>query len=300
MTTISSLGKTERVCSVDGCIISKIEARGWCRKHYERWKRNGDPLGGRIFPISKEEATKLRTAGLKRCSQCKEIKLLEQFYVASRNLLDGRMSECSACHRPTHREVRCVGVGEAYPGHNYVRDNTQRKHGRPRLCPDHSADVLGWKICVGCVEVLPTSAFGRHKSATDGFRSSCKDCRRDTGSTWRRENPDRVKAIQSTRRAQRLTDGAVSIGLSWHSLVELDGFKCSYCGILTDPEDRSWGTFGPTYPTLDHMVPLIRGGDHTIENSCLACGECNTSKNNKTLEQWFAAGGPPRLRRMNL
>lgn len=30
-------------CSVSGC-SAKINARGWCMKHYTRWKRHGDPL----------------------------------------------------------------------------------------------------------------------------------------------------------------------------------------------------------------------------------------------------------------
>lgn len=29
-------------CSVDGC-TSPIQARGWCPKHYHRWRRTGDP-----------------------------------------------------------------------------------------------------------------------------------------------------------------------------------------------------------------------------------------------------------------
>jgi len=30
-------------CKIEGC-DSKIEARGWCSKHYQRWRRHGDPL----------------------------------------------------------------------------------------------------------------------------------------------------------------------------------------------------------------------------------------------------------------
>ena len=30
-------------CTVDGCENEANGARGWCRKHYTRWKRHGDP-----------------------------------------------------------------------------------------------------------------------------------------------------------------------------------------------------------------------------------------------------------------
>ena len=33
---------SEKACSIDGC-TNKLLARSWCRKHYYRWKRTGDP-----------------------------------------------------------------------------------------------------------------------------------------------------------------------------------------------------------------------------------------------------------------
>lgn len=37
---------TKANCSVDGCASDAL-ARGWCSRHWQRWKRNGDPLLGR-------------------------------------------------------------------------------------------------------------------------------------------------------------------------------------------------------------------------------------------------------------
>jgi hypothetical protein len=33
-------------CSIEGC-EKPVQARGWCSAHWARWKRHGDPLGGR-------------------------------------------------------------------------------------------------------------------------------------------------------------------------------------------------------------------------------------------------------------
>lgn len=33
------------VCTVDGCATGAI-ARGWCAKHYQRWRSHGDPVAG--------------------------------------------------------------------------------------------------------------------------------------------------------------------------------------------------------------------------------------------------------------
>jgi hypothetical protein len=35
-----------RPCVIEGCEAKRV-ARGWCASHYTRWKRHGDPLGGR-------------------------------------------------------------------------------------------------------------------------------------------------------------------------------------------------------------------------------------------------------------
>ena len=42
----------KRICSIDGC-GERVEAWGWCPKHYARWRRHGDPLitNGRGLPV---------------------------------------------------------------------------------------------------------------------------------------------------------------------------------------------------------------------------------------------------------
>lgn len=43
---------------------------------------------------------------------------------------------------------------------------------------------------------------------------------------------------------------------------------CHYCG----------GTFAPTELTMDHIVPITRGGKSTRGNVVPACKECNNRK----------------------
>lgn len=48
-----------------------------------------------------------------------------------------------------------------------------------------------------------------------------------------------------------------------------DGFKCQYCG-------------GTNELTIDHIIPVSRGGKNTFENCVAACKPCNNKKNNRT------------------
>ena len=48
-----------------------------------------------------------------------------------------------------------------------------------------------------------------------------------------------------------------------------DGFSCGYCGS--------------TYQlTIDHIIPVSRGGKSTFENCVTACRECNNKKGSRT------------------
>ncbi|MGW6703600.1 HNH endonuclease [Streptomyces sp. NPDC054956] len=57
-----------------------------------------------------------------------------------------------------------------------------------------------------------------------------------------------------------------------------DGYRCYLCRALTDP---SVSQFSPTYPTVDHVVPLSKGGSHTLGNVRTACLGCNSRKQDR-------------------
>jgi len=40
-------------------------------------------------------------------------------------------------------------------------------------------------------------------------------------------------------------------------------------------------------PTLDHKVPLSRGGTHSQDNLVAACRRCNNEKYTKTADEFF-------------
>ena len=71
-------------------------------------------------------------------------------------------------------------------------------------------------------------------------------------------------------------------GITWKSLARRNGsMKCEVCGIECDHDDKSWGSFGPTHPSVDHIVRICDGGEDTWENSRLACMKCNLELNAK-------------------
>ena len=57
----------KNTCNIGGCDRT-LYARGWCSKHYKRWRRHGDPRGGGPANYSTpEEAFAARTERRGRC-----------------------------------------------------------------------------------------------------------------------------------------------------------------------------------------------------------------------------------------
>jgi 5-methylcytosine-specific restriction endonuclease McrA/transposase len=61
-------------------------------------------------------------------------------------------------------------------------------------------------------------------------------------------------------------------------LYERDNGVCQICGEPCDWNDKEWGNFGPTYPSIDHIVPRAQGGNHFWSNVQLAHCMCNSRK----------------------
>ena len=65
-------------------------------------------------------------------------------------------------------------------------------------------------------------------------------------------------------------------------VIERDNGICYICGCRTTKEDHhyrhGWFTIGDSYPTIDHVIPLAKGGTHTWDNVRLACRRCNSEK----------------------
>ena len=68
------------------------------------------------------------------------------------------------------------------------------------------------------------------------------------------------------------------------TVFDRDGWRCRACHRSTPPELR--GTFEDRAPELDHVVPLSKGGDHSMENTQCLCRACNMKKGARTMAEF--------------
>lgn len=90
---------------------------------------------------------------------------------------------------------------------------------------------------------------------------------------YRAADPEKFRAKAKARHA--LKRGATVCDLTrqqWDAIKAAYGYRCAYCGART------------LALTQDHLIPLSKGGGHTVTNIVPACKPCNSRKKD----------GPPR------
>lgn len=73
--------------------------------------------------------------------------------------------------------------------------------------------------------------------------------------------------------------------ITWQMLFRKENGICYLCGKKCDPNDYQMinGAYviGKNHPTVEHVIPISKGGADTIENCRLACLSCNSRKGAK-------------------
>lgn len=115
-----------------------------------------------------------------------------------------------------------------------------------------------------------------------GWNAGRKNKIREANRVNRARNPETFRLHQSKRRALKrgATVNLKSIK-TWTSKVRSNIFSvCYYCGNVLDTR----------LIHIDHIIPLCKGGPHSVENLCVSCAPCNLSKNGKLIQQWIRLG----------
>jgi 5-methylcytosine-specific restriction endonuclease McrA len=95
----------------------------------------------------------------------------------------------------------------------------------------------------------------------------------------RRNNPKLVAVYDANKKAKRRAAISATINpitqQEWEAIKKSQNHKCIYCG----KDDIAL--------TMDHVVPLSKGGDHDKSNIVGACWLCNGKKTNLSVEEFI-------------
>ena len=100
------------------------------------------------------------------------------------------------------------------------------------------------------------------------------------------KHASRVKEIKRRKRLKK--NGKIEWDISLDKLINRDKNICHICGEQCEGDDYTTteeGYFiaGERYPSIDHVIPVAKGGTHTWKNVKLAHRGCNNIKNDKII-----------------
>ena len=152
------------------------------------------------------------------------------------------------------------------------------------------------KTCVRCKQAKPRVAFPTGTAAPRGGRV-CLQCNVEIAAALVQSLRDRLSAGADNRTVEVLrqqargeyagkrlqqaieqSDGTLSVAVVGRLFGEAEGKTCPYCGEYMSKKTKS----------LDHMVPLNKGGLHGVVNMIICCRRCNTAKRDKDFGDWLS------------
>lgn len=131
----------------------------------------------------------------------------------------------------------------------------------------------------------------KSKEKRDRLVSTCKEC----GTIFEgacghscycsdicRKRAER-RRCEVRRRHKLRENGEVDYSISLERLIKRDHNRCHICGGLCDCDDfvysdAGWFIAGDRYPSIDHVLPVSKGGTHSWGNVKLAHRKCNSLK----------------------
>ena len=192
----------------------------------------------------------IRTVLSKRCNKCLETKPAGQFS-SNKSKPDWLANDCKDCCIQYQQSVR--------------RRNT--KNG-PSISRKR-------KKCPKCKRVKAASKYGEAPSTVDGLTAYCADCNRKNSRLWAKKNKAKVKANRQRRRAKKANAPGEYTLKQWEDRLNYWGNKCLICKTRKEL-------------TIDHNIPLSRGGANWPSNLVPLCRPCNSGKRDKTLKEYRA------------
>lgn len=125
----------------------------------------------------------------------------------------------------------------------------------------------------------------RATAATKRWRAKNPDKPRIYATTWNKKNPERV--ADKKRRERAAKQSATTERFSATEIFERDKWICQLCKRKVN---RKLKHPHPLSASLDHIVPLSRGGAHERKNTHLAHLTCNLKAHTGGVKQLLCFG----------
>lgn len=190
-----------------------------------------------------------------RCKCCK----VEQ--VKSKDAFIGRQSRllCSACQNGRLLFSDEVNEVLAYYSSGHSTQETCKKFGISK------SRLQDW---------VKRRKVSNGRTFEEGGRESNKK---------RAEQATHLSRNKSHYARAKVRGAPAEIGITIHKLIKRDGLNCALCGLPCYPGGDYQADL---YPTIDHIIPISKGGGHTWDNVQVVHRRCNLNKGSSVGREW--------------
>lgn len=196
----------------------------------------------------------------KDCSNCFELKSLDSFYKCKTGRF-GVEGQCKTCKLSKRKEWY-----KGYKERDLERSKAYYRANKKQILSRHKA----WRES-NIEKVLTDAKYHR-------------DLHRDEINEYSRlhyeNNKDYYTDKSKKRRAIKLKASIEEVNSN--KVFNRDSWICQLC---LEPVDPNLVHPDPRSKSLDHIVPLSKGGDHSYANTQLAHLVCNLSKGSRIMEE---------------
>jgi len=202
---------------------------------------------------------------MKVCSKCKEVKD-ESLFGKDKRVKSGLHSQCKTClserrrkYYQTHKDDAIVKARKYAIEHPEQTKAANLKWRRAHPEQHHST-YLKWK----------QNHPERAKASTQKWRDNNLEHVKAVYRNWVIEHPEQRKnSMRKSHHERRVKLASTPFPKEFKLASE-----CWICGSTEKL-------------TIDHIVPVSRGGDNSIENLTTLCKSCNSSKGSRLYSEWF-------------
>ena len=190
-----------------------------------------------------------------RCTVCGRLRRVNAFFKASpsNGAKHGRRMPCKKCRRPLHAAAEHRRRTD--PTHREAAYEAARRWSQAHPEYERARSQRRWRT-------------------EPVYRARVKAAK----ARWAVEHPEYYRTAAKLRRAKLRGVVCELTPEQWTAVLNAHGNACVYCG---DSHKL----------TMDHLVPISRGGNHTIDNVVPSCKSCNSSKHDRTLDEFFERRG---------
>lgn len=285
-------------CSIEGC-DKPIRARGWCIKHWKRWYRHGDPM-----TVMAQQRATCEVPGCNNPAHGHGY-CIAHYHKWRRHgdPLWERPTEIGQC-TVEGCDKDCRSVTSPYCETHYYRlyrngtlevqvdlsvhDNClhcgkKLEPEQPKFCSSRCSA----RYYRGVEAIRQCDHCGKEYEPYNGALTCSPECEYQRDRRQQRDyyahrmatDPEYRARMFGAYHARRMViEGIGSEVVVYEEVFERDGWICQLCG---DPIDREAEWPDPYSPSLDHVVPLARGGAHTYDNVQCTHLRCNLSKGDR-------------------